>query len=97
MRIGRIEDRLDGVQRARADVPEDHSESTNRESALSGSAPVHPSIRLPAPKPQRITLANDPSEPGYHRGAGSQAGIAAGKCGQAHRTSESDLVRAAGG
>jgi hypothetical protein len=49
VRIARIEDRLDGVQRARADVPEDNAESADRESPLGGSAPVHdPSIRLPA-------------------------------------------------
>ena len=48
VRIARTEDRLDGVQRARADVPEDNSESTDRESPLGGSASVHAhSIRQP--------------------------------------------------
>ena len=37
----RIEDRLFGVQRARADVPEDNPESANRKSPLSSSVPVH--------------------------------------------------------
>jgi len=41
VRIMRIEDRLLGVQRARADVSEDNPQSTNRKSPLPGSAPVH--------------------------------------------------------
>ena len=41
VRIARVENRLDGVQRAGADVPEDNSESTERESPLGGSASVH--------------------------------------------------------
>src|SRR5215471_17395609 len=46
--IARVEHRLDGVQRARADVSEDNAESTNRESQLSRSALIDPhGIRLP--------------------------------------------------
>src|SRR5262249_57613287 len=40
VRIARVEDRLDGVQRARADVPEDNPEGADRERPLAGRAPV---------------------------------------------------------
>ena len=57
VRIARTEDRLDGVQRARPDVPEDNSESTNRESPLAGSVSVHAHSVLHARVPRRVLLA----------------------------------------
>ena len=52
MRVARVEDRLDGVERAGADVSEDNPQSTDRESPLRHGVPVHGhSIRLPATKP----------------------------------------------
>ena len=75
VRIARIEDRLDGVQRAGADVPEDNPKSTNRKSPLGGSAPVHGyGIRLPAhhspahhPSERRRRAAVSPRRRSYGR------------------------------
>jgi hypothetical protein len=48
-RVARVEDRLDGVERAPADISEDNPQSTDRESTLRRSVPVHGhSIRLVA-------------------------------------------------
>jgi hypothetical protein len=41
VRIARTEQRLHGIQRARADVPEDDAQGTDRESRLRGSATAH--------------------------------------------------------
>ena len=49
MRIVRIEDRLLGIQRARADVSEDNPESTNRKSPLGGITTVHAHQYSPSP------------------------------------------------
>ena len=69
VRIARTEDGLDGVQRARPDVPEDDSQSADRKSPLRGSAPAHAhSLPLPCRQLPRATLTNNPvGQPVHHR------------------------------
>jgi hypothetical protein len=64
-----IEDRLLGVQRARADVSEDNPESTNRESQLPSSAPVHAPQYSPFPMASKDDLRQTPYAAGPGEGA----------------------------
>src|SRR5580698_6781457 len=66
VRIARTENGLDGVQRARPDVPEDHAERAQGKRRLAGSVPARcHSVRLPPSRFPGATLANSLAVRGY--------------------------------
>ena len=74
VRIAWVEDRLYGVQRARPDVPEDNTESTERESPRAVVSRLTLTVFAFQPtKPWRTTLT-DPAEPGVLAGPAVKLG-----------------------